>query len=85
MKISEIAVGGCYRSDSGRHAGVRVVDRIYLAFDSSQWLEWSDPAAQHRREGLSHGISSVALFAKWAERREPSTAAEGVAPRCPPG
>lgn len=77
MKVSEIVVGGRYRCDTGSRAGLRIVERIYLAFDSSQWLEWRNPEARHRREGLSHGICSVPLFAAWADRREPGVAAVG--------
>ena len=80
MKVIDIAVGGRYRSNNGHHAGLRIVERIYLNFHDAQWPEWRNPEASQRREGSSHGVSSVELFANWEDRSEPAHGATAGEP-----
>eukprot|EP00456_Euglypha_rotunda_P060211 TRINITY_DN503_c0_g2_i4.p3 TRINITY_DN503_c0_g2~~TRINITY_DN503_c0_g2_i4.p3 ORF type:complete len:112 (-),score=11.66 TRINITY_DN503_c0_g2_i4:273-608(-) len=70
MKTSDIVAGAKYSNPTEKYGGVRVVDSIFRRRNGQVALSWTNAESRRKSSGHTHGVSTLATFARWARARE---------------
>lgn len=73
MKTNDIVVGGKYSNPTAKYGGVRIVDAAFCRRNGQEAVSWTNAFPQSASQGHSHGVSTLATFARWARSREEIT------------
>lgn len=82
MKLNDIVVGRKYTNPTEKYGGSRVVDAIFSRRNGQIAVVWVNALSRQASQGHSHGVSTLATFARWARSSEEMSNDEFEAHQC---